>query len=315
MKFCPIAYEPIAANATYSNRGLKTLSPTLRELHVFPYSADQQRREAANRAAKISIQGIQAKLSAVLNFKDAVFEVVDRGGRFILKPQNQIYDQLPENEDLTMRLASSIGLEIPLHGLIYCADGSMTYFVKRFDRFGQSRKLALEDFAQLAGQTRDTKYDWSMERIIPIIEKYCTFPVLEKAKFLKGTLFNFLVGNEDMHLKNFSLITREDKVELSPCYDLINTTIAVPNAQEELALPLNGKKRKFDLKDFKDYFAIDRLHLPEKIFNEYIDTFGAMLKTWDDLISISFLNDEAKIKYKDLVDERSRRLGIRKLGK
>jgi len=310
VKYCPITYEPIAPDAKYSDRGLKSLAPTLRELHDFPYSADQQRREAANRAAKMSIQGIQAKLSAVLNVKDAIFEVVDKGGRFILKPQNQIYDQLPENEDLTMRFASSVGLEIPFHGLIYCADGSMTYFVKRFDRFGQSGKLALEDFAQLAGQTRDTKYDWSMERLIPIIEQHCTFPVPEKAKLLKVTLFNFLVGNEDMHLKNFSLITHDDKVELSPSYDLINTTIAMPHAQEELALPLNGKKRKLELKDFKEYFAIDRLRLPEKIFNECIATFGANLNTWDDLISRSFLNDEAKKKYRDLVVERSRRLGI-----
>ena len=310
MKFCPITYEPIASNAKYSDRGLKSLAPTLKKLHDFPYSADQQRREAANRAAKMSIQGIQAKLSAVLNLKDAIFEVVDRGGRFILKPQNQIYDQLPENEDLTMRLASSIGLEIPFHGQIYCADGSMTYFVKRFDRLGKAGKLALEDFAQLAGQTRDTKYDWSMEKLIPIIEQHCTFPVPEKAKLLKVTLFNFLVGNEDMHLKNFSLITRGDKVELSPSYDLINTTIAMPNAQEELALPLNGKKRKLELKDFKEYFAADRLRLPEKIFNECIATFGANLKSWDDLITKCFLNDEAKKRYRDLIVERSGRLGI-----
>lgn len=310
MKYCPITYAPIDPSTKYSDRGLKLLAPTLRELLDFPYTANEQRREAANRAAKMSIQGIQAKLSAVLNIKDAIFEVVDRAGRFILKPQNQIYDQLPENEDLTMRLASAVGLEVPFHGLIYCIDESMTYFVKRFDRFGRSGKLALEDFAQLAGQTRDTKYDWSMERLIPIIEEHCTFPVPEKAKLLKITLFNFLVGNEDMHLKNFSLIMRADTVELSPSYDLINTTIAMPNAQEEMALPLNGKKRKFEFDDFKNYFAVERLKLPEKIFNECIVQFGANLRRWDELISRSFLNDEAKKKYRCLVVERSKRLGV-----
>ncbi len=310
MKYCPITYEPIAASAQYSDRGLKLLTPALRQLHDFPFSADQQRREAATRAAKMSIQGVQAKLSAVLNVKNSTFELVERGGRFILKPQNQIYEQLPENEDLTMRLASSIGLEIPFHGLIYCADGSMTYFVRRFDRLGQSGKLALEDFAQLAGQTRDTKYDWTMEKLISIMEQHCTFPVPEKAKLLKVTLFNFLVGNEDMHLKNFSLITRGDKVELSPCYDLINTTIAMPNAQEELALPLNGKKRKLELKDFKEYFAVGRLGLPEKVFSECIATFDANLKIWEDLISRCFLKDEAKKKYSGLLAERSQRLGL-----
>lgn len=309
MKYCPITYEPIADTVKYSERGLKALSPNLKALKDFPYTADEQRREAANRAAKLSIQGVQAKLSAGLNIKESTFEVVDRGGRYILKPQNPLFEQLPENEDLSMRLAQTVGLEVPLHGLLHCVDGSLTYFVKRFDRFGQSGKYALEDFAQLAGQTRDTKYDWSMEKLIPIIEKHCTFPVPEKAKLLRVSLFNFLIGNEDMHLKNFSLITREEMVELSPFYDLVNTTVAMPNAQEEFALPLNGKKRKLTFDDFRTHFAIARLKLPERVFDETIDVLKNALRNWEDLISRSFLKEGVKKKYRNLVHERWARLG------
>lgn len=149
-----------------------------------------------------------------------------QNGRYILKPQSEYYEEIPENEALSMTLASMIGIQIPVHGLVYSKDGSMTYFVKRFDRKGHNQKVSLEDFAQLSGGTRETKYSSSMEKVAKIIELYCTFPKIELAKLFKLTLFNFLIGNEDMHLKNFSLITTNRKIMLSPAYDLINTTIA-----------------------------------------------------------------------------------------
>lgn len=130
------------------------------------------------------------------------FEIVELGGTFILKPPHPIYDELPQNEDVTMRLAKSVGIEVPFHGMIYNIDDSLTYLIKRFDRLPRGHKVATEDFSQLMGHSRDTKYESSMEKLIPVIEKHCTFPLLEKMKLFRRTLFNFLVGNEDMHLKN-----------------------------------------------------------------------------------------------------------------
>lgn len=204
-------------------------------------SASELREEALARVGKMSIQGVQPKLSAKLKIKNNCFEIVDQGGHFILKPQNEYYPELPENEALTMSLAAHIGIEIPAHGLVYSKDGSMTYFIKRFDRTGHN-KLAVEDFAQLSQHDRATKYNSSMEKVAKIIAQYCSFPKIEWVNLFKLTLFNFLIGNEDMHLKNFSLITRGPKVSLSPAYDLLNTTIAQRHAQEEIALPINGKK-------------------------------------------------------------------------
>lgn len=242
MKRCPITYEIIADQASYSKNGLRLLSPQLKNLNPLALSADEQRQEAIMRVGKMSIQGIQKKLSAQLKIKEERFEIVDQYGRFILKPQSNIYAELPENEAISMSLAKTIGLEVPIHGLVYSKDNSMTYFIKRFDRLGHNKKLALEDFAQLLGEDRYTKYESSMEQVIKVIEKFCTFPKIEFVKLFKLTLFNFLIGNEDMHLKNFSLITRDQKIMLSPVYDLLNSTIAMGSAKEEIALPLNGKK-------------------------------------------------------------------------
>ena len=174
----------------------------------------------------MSIQGVQPKLSAVLSVKEQVFKVTDRGGRYMIKPQHVVYPNLPENEAITMHLAKAAGIEVPVHGLMYSEDGTMSYFVRRFDRMGQAKKLAVEDFAQLSGHSRETKYSFSMEKLASILDDFCTFPVIEKAGLFKRSLFNFLVGNEDMHLKNFSLITRNQKIELAPGYDFLNTTVA-----------------------------------------------------------------------------------------
>lgn len=308
MSVCPITYDEIPDGTRYSPKGLRLLSSKLSGLKDLPLTADEQRREAIARATKMSVQGVQAKLSAILNVRESIFEIVDRNGKYILKPQSHLYPQLPENEDLTMRLAKTINLEVPQHGLIYCRDKSMTYFIKRFDRLSKGKKLAVEDFAQLAGQTRDTKYDWSMEKLLPIINNKCTFPAVERLKLLKLTLFNFLIGNEDMHLKNFSLISRDDKVELSPCYDLINTTIALPNAKEELALPLRGKKANMKLRDFRDYYAIEKMEIPAKVFDETVSHIKSQMGDWSSLIEKSFLSAALKKKYHALLEERAHTL-------
>ena len=301
MSRCPITYETIS-EGRYSRKALHKLSPKLDELLDLPYSVEEQIHEAETRATKMSIQGVQPKLSAKLNVKGKVFEVVDTGGRFILKPQNQLYRCLPENEAITMHLASAVGIETPFHGMIYAKDGTLTYFIKRFDRQGY-RKRALEDFAQLAGLSRVTKYNYSMERLVPILEQHCTFPTLEKLKLLRLTLFNYLVGNEDAHLKNFSLIRLNQKVQLSPAYDLLNTTI-VMKVTEELALPLNGKKNNLNRNLFFNYYAIDRLNLTERVIDQVDQEFRSSIDSWKSLIEKSFLTEELKQEYWEVISQR-----------
>lgn len=309
MNICPITYQP-CGDARYSNNGLKLLSRNLVHLNDLALTQEEQLREAAVRAAKMSIQGVQPKLSARLNVKDGIFDIVDRDGEYILKPQNNFYPELPENESLTMKLAEMIDIELPLSGMIYSSDRKLTYFIKRFDRYGKSKKLSVEDFAQLAGKSRETKYDYSMEKVINLIDTFSTFPAIEKVKLFRLTIFNFLIGNEDMHLKNFSIITRDNKIELSPAYDLLNTTIVLPNEPEEIALPLAGKKRNLNSKILIHYFGKERLNVNDKIISQVLDKIKSVFDNWEELIKISFLSPPMKEKYFGLLKNRSDKLGL-----
>jgi serine/threonine-protein kinase HipA len=309
MNKCPITYTD-CRDQKYSPEGLHTLSPALSALEDFPFTAQEQRREAAARAAKMSIQGVQPKLSIILKIKKHSFEVVDKGGTYIIKPQSDFYEQLPENEDLTMKLAKLCGLNVPVHGLVYCKDGSLSYFIKRFDRYGKNKKYHQEDFAQLTGNTRETKYDWSMERLVPVIAQYCTFPAIENIRLFHLVLFCFLTGNEDMHLKNFSLISRGVKTELTPAYDLLNSTIAITNAKEEMALPVRGKKSNLTKNDLIKYYGTERLGLNDKIIGNILESFKTKKQAINDLIQNSFLNINMKQKYLELVEERYKRMEL-----
>jgi len=154
----------------------------------------------------------------------------------------------------------------------------------------------------------DTKYNFSMEKVIKILDKFTTFPMIEKTKLFRRTLFSFLIGNEDMHLKNFSLISQNGKHELSPAYDLVNSTLAMPNATEEIALPLNGKKKQLTKKDFIDYFALKRLNLQPKIIQKIVQDFQNSVPIWQNLIQRSFLSKEGKIGYTQILNERIERI-------
>lgn len=307
MKHCLITYERMEGEGDYSLRGLKLLDRNLTSLSPLGYTAAEQRREALERAGKMSIQGVQLKLSAVLKVKAGTFNVVDRNGRFILKPPSLDYPELPENEDLTMRLAASVGIEVPMHGLIRAHDGSLTYFIKRFDREGRTR-LPLEDFAQLSGASRETKYDSSMEKAAAIVEQFCTFPAIERVKLFARILFCFLTGNEDMHLKNFSLVTRRGRIDLAPAYDLLNSTIALTNPREEMALPIRGKRSRLTGNDLFQYFATERLNINSRVLKEMIVRFQAAFGYWDELLAASFLSPEKKAAYAALLSERKERL-------
>ena len=309
MNRCPITYEPLADDATYSPKGLKLLNRNLTSLATLEFTAEQQRQEAISRAGKMSIQGLQLKLSAVLRITEGRFEIVDRNGRYILKPPSLDFSELPENEDLTMRMAAAVEIEVPVHGLLRSTDGSFTYFIKRFDRNGRKR-LPLEDFAQLSGESRETKYDSSMEKVAGVIEQFCTFPAIERVKLIERTLFSFLVGNEDMHLKNFSLITRNQKVEMAPAYDFLNSTIALKNPKEEMALPLNGKKSRLTRNDFLDYFARERLQINERVLSDVLSRFASAMPSWHELLDRSFLSEEAKQRFSGVLSQRRARMGL-----
>jgi serine/threonine-protein kinase HipA len=305
---CPITYQQLESGR-YSKTGLNKLSPSLQHLQPFPYSRKEQIKEAQKRMTKMSIAGVQPKVSAQLSVKEEVFKMVDKYGSYIIKPPLTDFEEVPQNEDLTMRMAAECGIDVPFHGLMYAVDDSMLYFIRRFDRVGRTGKKHVEDFAQAAGMSRDTKYDYSMEKVARLIEKYCTFPMIEKVKLFRRMLFCWLCGNEDMHLKNFSLIYGDGKIALSPAYDLLNSTMALANAEEEMALPLKGKKLYFNRDIFFNYFGESRLELNKKVLTNIEDEIVAAVPKWLNLIDISFLVDEKKQEYLDMLNDRRQKMG------
>ncbi len=309
MSRCPLTYQVIN-DGLYSKEGIRKLNNRLATLLPLEFTKDELLEEAAARSVKISLEGVQPKLSAILSVSDSSFILCDINGKYIIKPQQYLYSELPENEDLTMRLAGIVGIEVPQHGLVYDKTGILHYFIKRFDRVNRTRKYPVEDFAQLSLKNRDTKYDSSMEKVSAIIEKYCTFPVIEKIKLFKLTLFNFLVGNEDMHLKNYSLITKNGITALSPAYDLLNTTIALKTATEEIALPLNGKKNNLNRKDLVNYWGNERLGLNIRTVENILNELKKAIPLWEKEINISFLSDKMKVAYLALLKKRQIHLNI-----
>lgn len=201
-------------------------------------------------------------------------------------------------------MAKIYTIEVPIHGLVYSKDNSLSYFIKRFDRYGKDKKFQTEDFSQLTGNSRDTKYNYSMEKTVQVLNDYCTFPTVEKTDYFKRILFCFLTGNEDMHLKNFSLITRYGKTTLAPAYDFLNSSIAIKNPQEEMALSLKGKKSNFKNTDIINYFAKDRLELNNKTIDSVLKQMENNVTKWKELIEISFLSDDMKTKYQNLLESR-----------
>jgi serine/threonine-protein kinase HipA len=150
-----------------------------------------------------------------------------------------------------------------------------------------------------------------MEQIAQVVNRYCTFPAIERVKLFERTLFSFLAGNEDMHLKNFSLITdARGRIDLAPAYDFVNSTIALRNPTEELALPIRGKRSRLTRHDLVDYFAGERLEINERVRYEVISRFKSVFPVWDDLLAKSFLSNENKAAYTDVLNRRKAQLGL-----
>lgn len=311
MAYCPITLEPVPANRVFSKNGLKRIHPRLTHLEPVPYGQEEQLRQARRRSDRMSIQGVQPKLSAVLSLKESAFTLVNQGGRFILKPNPLEYAEVPANEALTMCMAAAVGIEVPAHGLLPALDGSWLYFVKRYDREGRTGRVHVEDFAQLSAATRETKYDSSQEKVVQVVDRFCTFPALERPRLAKRLLFCFLTGNEDMHLKNFSLWLRDGVVSLSPAYDLLNTTLVLERAKEETALPLHGKKRLLTRKLWLDYFCMERARLKSAQVESILGELHNARPLFDKLIKRSFLSDNRKVTYQEIMAERYERLGLK----
>jgi serine/threonine-protein kinase HipA len=248
-----------------------------------------------------TVTGVQPKLSIGLSkVSDAPerFTIVGLWGEYILKPQSKVYSNLPEIEDLTMHLAELSKIKTVNHSLIKLKSGQLAYITKRIDR-SNGQKLHMEDMCQLTERLTEHKYKGSYEQIAKTIRKYSANPGLDVTDFYELVLFCFLTGNNDMHLKNFSLLKRNLSFDLCPAYDLVATELVVEGDEEDLALNLNGKKKKIKRKDFE--IAMSGTGLDQKVIDNIFQKFNKLLPKWDKFIDESFLPLALKDDYKALV--------------
>lgn len=259
--------------------------------------------------AQTSLTGVQPKLSLNLNKHKGSnrLTIVGLWGDYIFKPQTSAYPQLPENEDLTMHLAEAAKISVVPHTLIRLADGKLGYITKRIDRTKQGEKIDMEDMCQLTQHPTEYKYKGSHEQIAKTIVQYCDAPKLELTNYFQLLLFCFITGNNDMHLKNFSLYRPKSSYQLVPAYDLINVAIANPSDKEEFALSLSGRKSKLKLGDF--IMAASTMGLEEKVVLRLIANMQKVLPKWKWLIHNSFLDNDMKLMYEELIESRLERLG------
>ena len=290
-------YHPSCAKKLY---GVKTAP-------VLPYNRSQI-GELAKRVvrAQTTLTGVQAKLSLDVNHgqknEPDRFTIVGLWGRFILKPQTDTYRSLPELEDLTMHMAEAAKIAVVPHGLIRFDDGELCYITRRIDRQPDGSKTAMEDMCQLSERLTEYKYKGSYEQIAKLIKKYSAVPQLDLVNFWEVVVFSWITGNSDMHLKNFSLYKTPLGFCLTPAYDLLSTLIVMPQDKEELALTLNGKKRKIKRSDFEK--AMTASGLNEKVIQNMANKFGKAISKWIDLIDNSFLPNDMKREYKRLIIKR-----------
>ncbi|MBQ0019734.1 MAG: HipA domain-containing protein [Bacteroidales bacterium] len=323
IKVCPSTLAE--GNATYSKQALRNLFDGQKVSHLldFVWEDDEDAKLLADNSRNLSISGAQEKLSAVV--KDGALCLVDEGeqGTHILKPSPrehfQYRKQIPANEHLTMQIASQVyGVSTAANGLALSKDGQFVYVTRRFDVLPDGTKIRQEDFCSLVGRTeeidgKDFKYEGSYEDIAICIRKYIPAWPVAMEQFFRLVVFNYIYGNGDAHLKNFSVLNNGKELVLAPAYDLINTHIHVDGADFALNEGLSPRLVTSESYDRTlhpcraDFFAFAQLiGINERRANRILDSFMEVPAIVDGLIARSFLfDDKTKRLYRRIVMERT----------
>ena len=259
-------------------------------------------QEAQKLAGKLSISGVQPKLSVKLDKKENALIVVTEGGEYLLKPQTPTFANIPENEQCCMDIAQELNIDVPPHCLLALKDKSLAYVVKRFDR-KNGEKIHQEDFYQIL-EAKD-KYIGSVEQIGRKLKEISSVPGLDVQLFFEQVVFYFLIGNGDAHLKNYSIAYQQDgQIRLTPAYDIVCSKLVISD-EEDSAIAINGKKNNLKRKDFDmlaDYFKI-----PEKVRYEKFERKFDMMKK---IIKSSYIDKEKQTQFLNIIKERTARLKL-----
>ncbi|VGO14087.1 hypothetical protein PDESU_02644 [Pontiella desulfatans] len=310
---CHICLQPLeSAEGLYHGSCCKKLFGSNRP-PIFPY-AWKELNELAEEIVRqhVTVPGVQPKLSVHLERggrrQDSRLTLVGLEGGYILKPPVAQYPEMPELEHVTMRMAGCFGIATAECGLISLDDGQLAFITKRMDRDGEN-KLHMEDMCQLTDRLTEQKYRGSLEQVGKAVLRHCDNSLFDALRFFEVSVFCFLTGNSDMHLKNFSLLYQPgDTVNLSPAYDLVPTQLLLPEDEEESALTVNGRKKHLGRNDF--IRMAESLRLTEKQTGNTFDRFSANRDASLQILEKGFCSPNMKERYKMLLCERAGRLGI-----
>lgn len=304
---CLYCYEVLTKDEVDYHKGCIKTFFNKRTAPELPYNLSEM-DELAKKAAlqSITVTGVQPKLSLgwIKNEIETggrltVMNALD--GRYILKPQNNVYPQIPENEHLSMKLAKLFTIDVVPSSLIRLKSGELCYLTKRIDRINGEKKHMI-DFLQI--MELEDKYKGTMESVGKKIGELSENTLLDKLRFFELAVFNYIIENNDMHLKNFSMLLSDFGWVLSPAYDLLNVKMLLPEDNEDTALMLGGKKANLA----KPYF--DKFGEVLKLNNKQMNAVYNRIKNWipkaENLINKSFLSDENKIKYAERLKEKAK---------
>jgi serine/threonine-protein kinase HipA len=279
----------------------------------FPYTWEQLNGLAEKIIRQhVTVPGVQPKLSLHLERGDrrqnARFTLIGLEGGYLLKPPVASYPEMPELEHLTMRMARCFGITTAECGLIQMEDERLAFVTKRMDRDGDT-KLHMEDMGQLTDRLTEQKYRGSLEQVGKVILRLCSNPLFDALRLLEVTLFSFLTGNSDMHMKNFSLLYRlGGEISLSPSYDLLPTVLLLPEDTEETALTINGRKNRLRREDFIQMAT--SLKLTGKQVENVFDRFSRNLASAHQIMTRGFCSPDMKERFKALLQERASQIGL-----
>ncbi|WP_318939347.1 HipA domain-containing protein [Lutibacter sp.] len=313
MKYCLACNKRLEDDTMYHKKCLKKFWQEDVPIVELDYELSQIEELAKeNVLQRVIVTGVQPKLSLGFtkeNTQNRLTIVGALNGRYILKPPLEIYPKMPEIEALSMLLAQACNISTVPFILIPLKSGELAYLTRRIDRNVNDEKYPMEDACQFTSRLTEHKYRGSYEQIAKGIITYAQNPLLEVVKFYQQVIVSFLIGNNDMHLKNFSLISfNMGQYQLAPAYDMVAVKLLIPEDPEELALNLNGKKRKLNREDFNK--AMLKSKIPEKAIENLWNRIDKGIQNWPELIKNSFLNEEQKETLLGLIKTRGNQVNL-----
>ena len=267
-KRCLATYTPVEGGEIYTRKALRALfdSDTAPEFSQFE---DIEKAASLQLNQHLAVSGVQRKMSMHLDSINSRITWVGFEGQYILKPPSDDYPEMPELEHASMQLAARCGFDVPPNALVPLVDGKLAYLIRRIDR-KKYQKFHMEDLAQLSEFMTERKYNSSLEKSAKTIARYSQVKGDDLLKFFEINVFCFLIGNSDMHLKNFSMWKdpQTGLRKLTPFYDLLPTQLLIEDP-EQTALAINGKKNKITRTDFIAF--AETLKIPKKVWQQVLD--------------------------------------------